>query len=322
MYYVELSARERKHSCIFTVNTEVVYRIVISIYLTFVVLHLHDRFTFKLTKMETPIKCFAVESFGNSYKVFADQTVDSLYVQETLNIAKVSVFQFLYTEYLITDNWMYSMEWYLKKKGILRFELKKKFNEAKQSLRKIIELVESNSQDTYCNEYASQLDDMALPTLKKLRDQIAEKLQNLGVPRAGVCATMIVLQNLICMSVDTHKHIFKRIYEIRHIDIKKCFEKVYPETAIKQIDEMLALVMGDDRQKYQNNIINNKTIKQLFDKYAVTIYDQNNIKKASIAAYKAMPETERERYMLLEDGACILKDSYNGKKTENDRKAG
>ena len=78
MYYVELSARERKHSCIFTVNTEVVYRIVISIYLTFVVLHLHDRFTFKLTKMETPIKCFAVESFGNSYKVFADQTVDSL----------------------------------------------------------------------------------------------------------------------------------------------------------------------------------------------------------------------------------------------------
>ena len=89
--------------------------------------------------METPIKCFAVESFGNSYKVFADQTVDSLYVQETLNIAKVSVFQFLYTEYLITDNWMYSMEWYLKKKGILRFELKKKFNEAKQSLRRIIE---------------------------------------------------------------------------------------------------------------------------------------------------------------------------------------
>lgn len=117
--------------------------------------------------METPIKCFAVESFGNSYKVFADQTVDSLYVQETLNLAKVSVFQFLYTEYLITDNWMYSMEWYLKKKGILRFELKKKFNEAKQSLRRIIELVESNSQDTYCNEYASQLDDMALPTLKK-----------------------------------------------------------------------------------------------------------------------------------------------------------
>lgn len=272
--------------------------------------------------METPIKCFAVESFGNSYKVFADQTVDSLYVQETLNIAKVSVFQFLYTEYLITDNWMYSMEWYLKKKGILRFELKKKFNEAKQSLRRIIELVESNSQDTYCNEYASQLDDMALPTLKKLRDQIAQKLQNLGVPRAGVCASMIVLQNLICMSVDTHKHIFKRIYEIRHIDIKKCFEKVYPETAIKQIDEMLALVMGDDRQKYQNNIVNNKTIKQLFDKYAVTIYDQNNIKKASIAAYEAMPETERERYMLLEDGACILKDSYNGKKAENDRKAG
>lgn len=258
--------------------------------------------------MENPIKCFNIEAFGSYHRIFVDHSVDSLYVQETLNIAKVSVFQFLYTEYLITDNWMYSMEWYLKKKGILRFGLKKKFNEAKQSLRRIIELVESNSQDTYCNEYANQLDDMALPTLKKLRDQIAQKLQNLDVPHAGVCSSMIVLQNLICMSVDTHKHIFNRIYEIRHIDIKKCFEKVYPETAIKQIDEMLALVMGNDRLKYQNNIVNDKTIKQLFDKYAVTIYDQNNIKKASIAAYEAMPEKERKRYILLEDGACVLKE--------------
>lgn len=272
--------------------------------------------------MENPIKYFNVESLGNTYHIYADQTVDSLYVQETLNLAKVSVFQFLYTEYLITDNYMYSMEYYLKKKGIFRFELKKKFNAAQQSLRKIIVTIEKNSEETYCNEYANQLNDITLPVINKLRDKIAEKLQNLGVPQAGLCAMMIVLQNLIGMSANTHHYIFERIYELRHIDVKKCFEKLYSETAIKQIDEMLALVMGSNREKFQKNIVDNKTIKDLFDKYAVTLYDPQNIKKASKAAYEKMPEEQKERYTLLEYGACILKEYVvNAKKTEDSRKA-
>lgn len=54
--------------------------------------------------MESPIKCFNIEAFGNHHRVFADQSVDAEYVQETLNLGKVSVFQFSYTEYLIADN--------------------------------------------------------------------------------------------------------------------------------------------------------------------------------------------------------------------------
>lgn len=52
--------------------------------------------------MQNPIKCYNVESFGSIHRVYADQSVDTEYIQETLNIGKVSVFQFSYTEYLIT----------------------------------------------------------------------------------------------------------------------------------------------------------------------------------------------------------------------------
>ena len=79
--------------------------------------------------MESPIKCFNIEAFGNHHRVFADQSVDAEYVQETLNLGKVSVFQFSYTEYLIADNWLIYMESYLQKKGLFRFELKKIFKE-------------------------------------------------------------------------------------------------------------------------------------------------------------------------------------------------
>lgn len=75
--------------------------------------------------MESPIKCFNIEAFGGHHRVFADQSIDAEYVQETLNLGKVSVFQFSYTEYLIADNWLIYMESYLQKKGLFRFELKK-----------------------------------------------------------------------------------------------------------------------------------------------------------------------------------------------------
>lgn len=163
--------------------------------------------------MQNPIKCFNIESFGSQHRVFADQIVDADYIQEVLNVAKVAVFQFSYTEYLITDNWMIYMEDYLRKKGLFRFKTKKLFKEAQSSLRNIIKIVEENSEPNYCNEYANQLYDMCIPILERLRDLIAQKLQNLNVQKAGLFATVIVLQNLICMSTDTFDHIFKRINE-------------------------------------------------------------------------------------------------------------
>ena len=263
--------------------------------------------------MESPIKCFNIEAFGNHHRVFADQSVDARYVQETLNLGKVSVFQFSYTEYLIADNWLIYMESYLQKKGLFRFELKKIFKETQKSLRKTIKIVEENSEPDYCNEYANQLYDITIPILEKLRDQIAEKLQNLGVPRAGLCATVVVLQNLVCMSVSTFDHIFNRIQYLRHLDIKKCFMAIYPELAIKQVEEMLKLVMHEDRFVYQKNIVENKKIKQTFEKFTTTLYDPKNIKKASCAAYEAMSDAQKERYMLLSDGACVLKEYVNAK---------
>ena len=263
--------------------------------------------------MESPIKCFNIEAFGNHHRVFADQSVDAEYVQETLNLGKVPVFQFSYTEYLIADNWLIYMESYLQKKGLFRFELKKIFKETQKSLRKTIKIVEENSEPGYCNEYANQLYDITIPILEKLRDQIAEKLQNLDVPRAGLCATVVVLQNLVCMSVSTFDHIFNRIQYLRHLDIKKCFMAIYPELAIKQVEEMLKLVMHEDRFVYQKNIVENKKIKQTFDKFTTTLYNPENIKKASRAAYEAMSDAQKERYMLLGDGACVLKEYVNAK---------
>lgn len=258
--------------------------------------------------MENPIKCFNIEAFGSYHRIFVDHSVDSQYIQETLNIAKVAVFQFSYTEYLITDNWLIYMESYLNDKGLFKFQLKKLFKESQKSLRSIIKIVEQNSEPDYCNEYANQLYDMCIPTLKKLRDLIAQKLTNLNVDKPGLCATVIVLQNLICMSTDTFEHIFKRIKEQQHIDVKNCFTATFPAQALKSIEKMLTLVMGEGRYVYEKNVVNNKSIKDTFDKFARILYDPKNIQIASRAAYEAMSDEQKERYILLEDGACVLKE--------------
>lgn len=272
--------------------------------------------------MENPIKCFNVEAFGSYHRVYADQSVDAEYVQETLNLGKVAVFQFAYTEYLIADNWLIYMEDYLRKKGLFKFQTKKLFKDAQHSLRSIIKIVEQNSEPDYCNEYANQLYDMTIPILKRLHEQIAKKLSNLGVTRPGLCASVIVMQNLICMSSDTFEHIFKRIQEIRHINVRQCFTAVFPTQALKSIEAMLDNSMGSSVDAYRDNIVKNKAIKATFDTYAKTLYNQDNIKAASRAAYEAMSNEQRERYTLLEDGACVLKEYVNGKKTESDRNAG
>ena len=267
--------------------------------------------------MQNPIKCYNVESFGSIHRVYADQSVDAEYIHETLNIGKVSVFQFSYTEYLITDNWLIYMEDYLRKKGLFKFKTKKLFRDAQRSLRSIIKTVEQSSEPDYCNEYANQLYDMTTPILKRLHEQISKKLANLGVGRPGLCALMIVVQNLICMSSDTFEHIFKRIQEIRHIDVRSCFAPMFPVRALKSIEMMLESIMGEDRNTYRDNIVKNKAIKATFDAFFKTLYSQDNIKKASRAAYAAMSDEQRERYTLLEDGACVLKEYVDAKKKEN-----
>lgn len=272
--------------------------------------------------MENPIKCYNVEAFGGYHRVYADQSVDAEYVQETLNLGKVSVFQFAYTEYLIADNWLIYMEDYLRKKGLFKFQTKKLFKEAQHSLREIIKIVEQNSEPDYCNEYANQLYDMTIPTLKRLHEQIAKKLGNLGVIRPGLCASMIVMQNLMCMSSDTFEHIFRRIQDLRHINVRPCFTAVFPTRALKAVEAMLRHIMGVDVDNYRDNIVNNKAIKHTFDTFAKTLYNQENIKAASRAAYYAMSDEQRERYTLLKDGACVLKKNINDKEIESNRKVG
>lgn len=271
--------------------------------------------------MQNPIKCYNVESFGSIHRVYADQSVDTEYIQETLNIGKVSVFQFSYTEYLITDNWLIYMEDYLRKKGLFKFKTKKLFRDAQRSLRSIIKTVEQSSEPDYCNEYANQLYDMTTPILKRLHEQISKKLANLGVGRPGLCALMIVVQNLICMSSDTFEYIFKRIQEIRHIDVRNCFAPMFPVRALKSIEMMLESIMGEDRNTYRDNIVKNKAIKATFDAFFNALYNQDNIKKASRAAYDAMSDEQRERYTLLADGACVLKEYVNAKNKENSKSA-
>lgn len=258
--------------------------------------------------MANAIIGYNIEAFGDTYAVYANASLGAQHVQNSLNLAKVSVFQFAYTEYLITDNWLIYMESYLRDKGLFKFAIKKQFKKAQSDLRRIIKVIETLSEPDYCNEYANQLYDVAIPHIKKLRDQIAQKLQNLNVAKPGVCATVVVLQNLICMAIDTFNCIFTRIQKIRHVDIKKCFQKVCPLQASKSIDDMLEATMGKDRLLYQKNIISSKQIRATFDTFAKTLYDPKNIQKAQRAAFDAMSDEQKQRFTLLEDGTCILKE--------------
>lgn len=256
---------------------------------------------------------YNIEAFGNTYLVYADASMGAQYIQDSLNLAKISVFQFAYTEYLITDNWLIYLEDYLLKKGLLKFGNKKNFKTAQTDLRRIIKTIETLSEPDYCNEYANQLYDMTILHIEKLRDKIAQTLQSLNVPKAGVCAAIIILQNLICMSTDTFTCIFERVQKLRHIDLKKCFLTVYPSRAAKAIDDMLKDIMGKDRLLYQDKIINNKRIKEMFDAFAQSLYNPQNIEKAQIAAFDAMSDEQKEKYMILEDGRCVLKEEQYGK---------
>ena len=55
-------------------------------------------------------------------------------------------------------------------------------------------------------------------------------------------------------------------------------------------------------------------MKAAFETYVRTLYDPRNIEKAQRAAYEAMSDEQKERFELLENGACVLRERVGNAK--------
>lgn len=227
---------------------------------------------------------------------------DVAYVENLLHHAIRTVFEVAYTDYMITYNLLLRLEYYLSRKNMLRFEMKKNVKDSKKSLRNVMSLMERNSNYDYIFEYSNQMYDMAENDINKLRDMIAAKLNRLGCSRPGLSANVIVVQNMMIFAKDSFEHIFNFYKKERGLDLRTCFEDFYPKAAIKGIDNIIALIMGNDIKRYDKSIVEDKEIKKVFGRIVAEIYNRKNMKQANLNAYNNMPEDYKDNFLVDEDG--------------------
>ncbi len=227
---------------------------------------------------------------------------DAAYVEELMHHAIKIVFEVAYTDYMIIYNLLLRLEYYLSKKNMLRFEIKKNVKDSKKSLRDVMSLMERNSNYDYIFEYSNQMYDMAENDINKLRDMIAAKLNRCGCSQPGLSANTIVVQNMMLFAKDSFEHIFNFYKKEEGVDLKACFGDFYPKAAVKGIDNILTLVMGDDIKRYDKSIVEDKEIKKVFGRIVSKIYNQKNMKQANRNAYDNMPEDYKDKFLVNEDG--------------------
>lgn len=253
-------------------------------------------------------RCIEVEVSGERSVIDVAPGITNEMIEDALDYMYSMLCQSCYVEYTIADCFLLVAKEVLQKKKIFRFGVKKHFLECQKSIRDTMKLYEVHMDEDYYNEYSSTLYDMVAQKIEKLRKVIENKLRGLGCEyNPYLCSYAIMIQNLVQNISDTFQNVVDTTEKIYGCNMFGCYKKYRAGMAFTQADNLLADIMHNEAEKFKVNIVQNKDIIKMWGDIIQTLYDQNNAKKARLAAFYDMPEEKRALYNLREDGFCELK---------------
>ena len=250
-----------------------------------------------------------VEVTGRKTVVDVSPGVTSEQIQDGLDYMYAMLCQSCYVEYTIADCFLIISEKIFRKKKVFKFGLKKHFTECQKSLRDTMKIYECHMDDDYYSEYSGTMYDMVAQKIEKLRKMCEDKLRGLDCKyNPYLCSYAIMIQNLVQNSSDTFKHVVEVAVRLYGCNFADSYKQHNAKMAYTQADNILYDIMHDGAKKFKVNIIENKKIKDIWCDIIQTLYNQNNAKKARLAAFYDMPPEKQALYDLREDGFCQLKE--------------
>lgn len=254
--------------------------------------------------MQAPVRKVELRMFGYRCSVTANNITNGN-IQKAIDEAYSAIVQTSYIEYILADNVLILCKDYLVEKGYYKQKVKMLFNETQKDLRRAMNICETCINEDYYNEMSCFHYDNVKNDFDKLRKVIATKLANLGVPKAGLCAWLILCYNIIMSSKDSFERVYQRELKRHGVDLHNAYTSVEATLAYKRSRELMYYVMGDDADRFTNNIIGNKQVQMIWNRIFDTVFSKKNAIASRKEAYYSLSEEEQARWDLQEDGDLI-----------------
>lgn len=250
-----------------------------------------------------------IEVSGVKSVIDVAPSVTNEQIQEGLDYMYSILCQTCYVEYTIADCFLILAKEVFQKKKVFRFALKKHFTECQKSIRDTMRTYEIHMDDDYYSEYSGTFYDMIAQKIEKLRKMVEVKLRGLDCKyNPYLCSYAVMIQNLVQNIGDTYKHVVNTTERLYGCNFFDSYKNHRARAAFAQANNILYDIMHDEAEKFKNNIVNNKQITAVWTDIIQTLYNQNNAKKARLAAFYDMPPEKQALYDLREDGFCQLKE--------------
>lgn len=202
-------------------------------------------------------------------------------IENVLRISRGYLFQYVYTELIISQIYTLVIEDAIKKKDIFKHLVKKRWNECVLATKRIIGCFNDDfSDDNFCYEYAATSYDNISGDIYKLRDLLAQKLNNLGIKQAGLYANAIMLYNLIMLSIKTYDFLMQDIKERYGINVAIIFSKFRNTEAEAKAFDLLCAILGKDFFIVAPHI-DGKEMRECYERIQKGIFDTTTMNEAA-----------------------------------------
>ena len=146
--------------------------------------------------------------------------------------------------------------------------------------------------------------------LYKLRDKLAERVQNLGIgEKSGAYANAIILYNLTNLCLGTYENIIRKLHEDLHVNLMQAFKDFAPILAFENSYDFMELVMGKDFKRLADHLMT-KEILSYFDKVREGVFNEQTLNAAAVNATEDLKDDEKDLQRTYIGISDFMKSDY------------
>lgn len=230
------------------------------------------------------------------------------YTTEQVNaiLRKVKTFlaTYVYIPCVISDWYLVKLQGVLEHKNLYRFETKKKLEEIKSIVRKIINWFEFDFCNAdYFNELSLSYIDAVTPDMEKFQKFIEVKLANLGYKNVSIHALSYLSFQMLCEGLVNYNAVMNGAKTDYDFDFTELFSYLSPELACDRAKKFM-VSMGLS-EEFVLRFNEKKEVTEMFANIERIFIDQKMQKNAANSAFETLDEDTKAS--MLSGGSEIEK---------------
>ena len=260
----------------------------------------------------TTFQKIMVDSISGQMHVILPPATNINTAQGVVKKTNLALLQFVFTNCLIADNYIITYQAYLQKRKLYKFRLKQLTNSMASELRKTINLIKSDVNCDFYEEYANVFYDSIRADVDRMQQRVCKRCNNLGIApdKVGLVANTSVLINMLYAAELTYNNIIDEISERYGINLKQIYSFFCPIGAISAATQLAAYVMGND-VKHQESICNDKATCSLMSEIRLKLTDTDLHDKARKEAFECTSDEIKKLYEYRDGDIYLRKAEVN-----------